>query len=254
MRRENFRGRFAAAAVLAVTLASASRVAAQASAPFDADPVTTPIKLTSNDVAASNEKVAMAYNDLMGTWTASFSTIGERFRQPRLMRYREPVRSGCGIMQPNNASYCDRDNTVYYDDVFLAAQMKSAAEATGSDGDMAAVQIIAHEVGHAVAFQLGHRSRSSYENESTADCLSGAFAKTSQIKGNLEQGDLEEAEHAISLAGDPQLRPTGDRRMDRRMQREAAMRSHGTADQRWQNFNLGLSGGAGACLAEFRSA
>jgi predicted metalloprotease len=118
---------------------------------------------------------------------------------------------------------------------------------------MAAVQIIAHEVGHAVAFQLGHRSRTSYDNEATADCLSGAFAQTSEMRGTLEQGDLDEAEHAISLAGDPRLQLTGNRRMDRQIQREAAMRSHGTADQRWQNFNLGLKGGAGACLAEFRS-
>jgi uncharacterized protein len=254
MKRLNSRGRLAAAAMIALSVASPLTASRAQEAPrFVSAPDVTPIELTVSDVEAANDKVRMAYTDLMGTWTASFGQIGERFKQPRLVRHHEPVRSGCGVMSPNNAAYCDRDNTVYYDDIFLAAQMKSAAQATGSDGDMAAVQIIAHEVGHAVAFQLGHRSRTSYDNEATADCLSGAFAQTSEMRGTLEQGDLDEAEHAISLAGDPRLQLTGNRRMDRQIQREAAMRSHGTADQRWQNFNLGLKGGAGACLAEFRS-
>jgi len=252
--RRNSRGRLAAAAVVAVAFASASNsVRAQETQRFGTSADETPIELTSTEVAAANQKVEMAYSDLMGTWSASFTQIGDRFNQPRLVRHREPVRSACGIMSANNAAYCDRDNTVYYDDVFLAAQMKSAAEALESDGDMAAVQIIAHEVGHAVAFQLGHRSRTSYDNEATADCLSGAFANTSRMRGTLEKGDLEEAEHAISLAGDPRLQLTGNRRMDREMKREAARRSHGTAEQRWENFNAGLNGGAGACLAEFRS-
>lgn len=40
---------------------------------------------------------------------------------------------------------------------------------------MAAVGIIAHEIGHAVAIQLAYHSRVTYTNEATADCLAGGW-------------------------------------------------------------------------------
>ena len=73
--------------------------------------------------------------------------------------------------------YCPNNNTILYDEVFVAGMAKTASNALGTDGDMASVGVIAHEMGHAVAMQLGHASRSSYQNEATADCLAGAFAR-----------------------------------------------------------------------------
>ena len=58
---------------------------------------------------------------------------------------------------------------------------------------------IAHEMGHAVAIQLGHASRSSYENESVADCLAGAFAKHAQGDGSLEAGVTPRFRFTISF-------------------------------------------------------
>src|SRR6185369_4725721 len=106
----------------------------------------------------------------------------------------------------------------------------------------------AHEMGHAVAMQLGHASRSSYDNEATADCLAGAFAKRSQSDGSLEAGDIDEAVYGMSTAGDPTPESTGDQRLDERIARRIARSSHGTREQRMQNFRTGLDGGAGACL------
>src|SRR5262249_10121159 len=122
----------------------------------------------------------------------------------------------------------------------------------GTDGDMAAVGIIAHEMGHSVAMQLGHQSRSSYENEATADCLAGAFAQQSQKDGSLEKGDIEEAFFGMSLSGDPTPAPTGNARLDARIQARIARSSHGTKDQRMANFRDGLDGGAARCLQDFR--
>jgi hypothetical protein len=185
-------------------------------------------------------------------WSADFKQIGEQFAAPGIARYRSPVRTPCGVMQPGNAGYCSADNTIYFDDVFVAAQTKVAARALGTDGDMAGLGVIAHEMGHAVAMQLGHASRVSYENESVADCLAGAFAQHAQHDGSLEAGDVEEAVFGMSSAGDPTPELTGNDRVDQHILARMEMVSHGTREQRVQNFRNGLQGGAGACLDDFQ--
>ena len=211
------------------------------------------IEVTRQDVDASNAKVQLAYNALVQMWSADFQRIGDRFVAPHLVRYRSPIRTSCGVMMPNNAGYCFGDNTIYFDDVFVAAQEKAAGRALGTDGDMAGLGVIAHEMGHAVAMQLGDVSRVSYQNEATADCLAGAFAQQASKDGSLEQGDVEEAEFGMASAGDPTPELTGNRRVDQRILAHLASDSHGTREQRVDNFRAGLQGGAGACLADFRS-
>jgi predicted metalloprotease len=211
-----------------------------------------PVRLTVADVAASNRKAAMAYSALVTMWTKEFQHIGVRFAAPQIARYRGAVRTECGVMAPSNASYCFNSNTIYFDDVFLAYQAKLAGQALGTDGDMVAVGIIAHEMGHAVAMQLGHRSRDSYENESTADCLAGAFARQAQADKSIEPGDIDEAFYGMAAAGDPTPESTGDPRVDARLARRISRGAHGTREQRTQNFRTGLEGGGGACLAELR--
>jgi len=211
-----------------------------------------PVRVSAEDVEASNKKVAMAYSALTEMWSKAFYYIGDQFAAPHIVRYNRGARTACGMIGPNNAMYCPTNNTVYYDQVFVAAMQKITGDATGTDGDMAGVGIIAHEVGHAVAMQLGHASRDSYKNESVADCLTGAFAHQAGKDGSLEKGDVEEAEHAMAMVGDPSPESTGDARYDRLVQRQLARNSHGTKEQRMQNFRTGLEGGAGACLREFR--
>jgi len=210
------------------------------------------IRVTSDDVRQSNDKVASAYSALLDMWSKAFNQIGERFAAPRIARYTGAVRTACGVIGPNNAQYCPNANAIYYDEVFVAGMGKAAANSLGTDGDMASVGIIAHEMGHAVAMQLGHRSRSSYANESTADCLAGAFAKQSEHDGYLEKGDIEEAFYGMSLAGDPEPESTGNARYDAIIQARLARQAHGTKDQRMDNFRAGLEGGSQACLSEFR--
>jgi predicted metalloprotease len=194
----------------------------------------------------------MAYSALVTMWNAEFRRIGERFAAPRVRRYDGDVYTSCGLIQSNNAEYCAGDNTIYYDQVFVAGMAKIAGRSLDTDGDMAGVGIIAHEMGHAVAIQLGHESRSSYQNESTADCLAGAFTKQSGHDGLLETGDIDEAVFGISMAGDPTLEPTGNARVDARLQARLAHVAHGTSDQRLSNFRRGLNGGPAACLTDFR--
>ena len=135
-------------------------------------------------------------------------------------------------MPQDNAVYCPQNNTIYFDEVFVAGVAKQIGRELGTDGDMAAVGVIAHEVGHAVAIQLGYASRYTYANEATADCLAGAFARAARADGSLEKGDLEEAYLGMAMAGDAEPELTGDRRMDTRILQRAALMGHGTRDQR----------------------
>jgi predicted metalloprotease len=213
-------------------------------------PPVEPITVTSRDVEISNAKVRDAFTDLAGMWSEEFRDRGTQFVVPRLARFRRAMLTACGPVVPSNASYCPTNNTVYYDDVFVAAQAKAAGEALGTDGDMVAVGIIAHEVGHAVAMQLGYYSRRSYTNESVADCLAGAFANWADGYGSIEDGDIDEAFFGMAAAGDPTPQPTGDRWIDARNARAVTRQAHGTREQRMANFRAGLDGGAPACLGE----
>ena len=234
-----------AAAVLAMPIAGARGAVPGAGSPPD-------VRVTERDVENTNKKVAAAYGALVAMWNNEFKRIGERFAAPRILRYQGAAMTSCGFIQPENAEYCPTANTIYYDQVFLAGLTKLASNELGTDGDMVAVGVIAHEMGHAVAMQLGYRSRSSYGNESTADCLAGAFTKQAQKDGSIEDGDIDEAFYGMSLAGDPTPEPTGNARYDRIVQARLARQSHGTKDQRMQNFRNGLEGGAEACLGSFR--
>lgn len=211
------------------------------------------VEVSSSDIATSNAKVRMAHSALAQMWSGYFREVGDRFDVPGLVRYRGGAVSACGMMRRNNAGYCPGDNTIYFDEVFVAAQAKEAGRELGTDGDMAAVGIIAHEMGHAVSLQLGYRSRSTYAMEATADCLAGAFTEQAKRDGSLEQGDIEEAFFGMAAAGDPTPELTGDSRVDQRILRVASIMGHGTREQRTQNFRRGLEGGAGACLEIFRT-
>lgn len=252
-RRISLRGLIAAlVAALGVALIFPDATADARAHAYIATNASSSLEITAADVSASNQKVRMAHAALAVMWTADFRQLGDRFATPDIVPYYRRVRTACGVMRSSNAIYCPGDNTIYFDEVFVAAQAKSAAQQLGTDGDMAAVGIIAHEMGHAVAMQLGHVFRSSYQNEATADCLAGAFAQQASKDGALEDGDLDEAFFAMSTAGDPEPQLTGDRRVDGWILTRAAMMGHGTREQRMQNFKNGLDGGPGACLPEFR--
>ncbi|HUQ84071.1 MAG TPA: neutral zinc metallopeptidase [Gemmatimonadaceae bacterium] len=237
------RGRAAALALIVSLTAPASAALAL---PATNNPPAA--ELTERDVSASNQKIRAAYADLAAMWATGFSEMRERFVAPRLLRYRGVVRSACGYMQPNNAAYCPSENAIYYDEVFVAAQAKVASLELGTDGDMAGIGVIAHEMGHAVAIQLGYNSPVAYDNESAADCLAGAFAQHAEKSGSLEEGDVDEAFFGMAAAADPTPELTGNRRVDRVILTRAARMAHGTKEQRMENFRTGLEAGAGACL------
>jgi predicted metalloprotease len=209
------------------------------------------IRVTEAEVAASNQEIQEAYTALATMWTQDFQQMNRRFVVPRIYNYRGNVRTSCGVMTTNNAAYCPTDNSIYFDEVFVAGMRKQAAEQLGTDGDMAGIGVIAHEIGHAAAMQLGYASRSSYDNEAVADCLAGTFIRRLQqdsTLGTLEPGDLDEAIEGVAAAGDPEVELTGNRRVDARHEAMLRRMSHGTSEQRVANFRTGMARGIQGCL------
>ncbi|MEO8560928.1 MAG: neutral zinc metallopeptidase [bacterium] len=206
-------------------------------------------ELSDAEIVASNRKVASAYQALVAMWTDRFDRLGTRFIPPGLQAYRGDVRTSCGVMHANNAAYCATRNAIYFDEMFLAKLAGAASRELGTDGDMAAIGVIAHEMGHAVVVQLGEDSRIPYENEAAADCLAGVFTQQSARDGTLEAGDLDEAFFGLAAAGDPTPQLTGDRRLDDRIVTRASLMGHGTREQRLANFQAGYRRGAGACVS-----
>ena len=75
-------------------------------------------------IAASNRKVAMAYQALVSMWSGRFADIGQRFAAPALLAYRGPVRTSCGVMSANNAAYCTARNAI------SAVMLQASAQST----------------------------------------------------------------------------------------------------------------------------
>ena len=240
------------AALLLISSALTAAALPARTAPARIAPVRATADITETDVTESNKKVGMAYGALVAMWTSDFKQLGAQFVAPNIARYRGNVRTQCGIMHANNAQYCPQLNAIFFDEVFVARQARTAANELGTDGDMAAVGIIAHEMGHAVAMQLGETSRIPYENEAKADCLAGAFTQQTSKDGSLEKGDLEEAFFGLAAAGDPTPEFTGYEQIDARIARRAQIMGHGTREQRLANFKTGFNGGPRACLSAFR--
>jgi predicted metalloprotease len=250
--------RSAAVVLVAISTAAASAHGADAlPAGAQADAMRTTVAsvadVTDADIAASNAKIGQAYQALVAMWSDRFAKLGARFVAPGIRAYRGNVRTECGIMHANNAGYCTARNAIYFDESFLARLSGAAAGQLHTDGDMAAIGVIAHEMGHAVVVQLGADSRIPYENEAAADCLAGVFTQQSQHDGTLEAGDLDEAFFGLAAAGDPTPQLTGNRRVDERMVTRASLMGHGTRDQRLANFRTGYSRGAGACVSQLQS-
>ena len=241
------------ALALSLTLAGSATTPTPQSYSPAATPAPAPVRITERDVDASNAKIAAAYRHLTDTWTDAFDQVGERFAPPRLASYRGYTRTSCGVMPANNAVYCPSRNSIYFDEVFVAAQAKAAAQELGTDGDMAAIGIIAHETGHAVALQLGYRSRFTYDNEKVADCLAGAFARDADRDGALEKGDVEDAFFGMAAAADPDPTLTGNARVDRRIIARQALMGHGTREQRQANFRAGLESGPAVCIPQLQA-
>jgi len=201
------------------------------------------------------EFVSVVLADTEDSWRAIFAKSGKRYEEPRLVLFRNGVRSACGTASSAvGPFYCPGDRKVYLDLAFF----DDLQQRFGAPGDFAQAYVIAHEVGHHVQTLLGvsaqvqqagaklddaGRNRLSVRQELQADCFAGVWGHTANRERQvLEPGDLEEALVAATAIGDD------------RLQREAQGRvvpdsfTHGSSEQRERWFRRGFdSGDPGVC-------
>lgn len=205
-----------------------------------------------DDEAAAFIRTVLAETE--DTWNGIFQASGENYREPTLVLFSGQVQSACGFASAATGPfYCPGDQKVYLDTSFF----QELKQKFGAAGDFAEAYVIAHEVGHHVQNLIGvlprfnqarqrmsevEANRMSVRVELQADCLAGVWAKFTDQRGLLEQGDLEEALNAAQQIGDDTLQ--------KRSQGYVVPESfnHGTSAQRMEWFGRGFeSGDVNAC-------
>jgi hypothetical protein len=194
--------------------------------------------------------VSVILADTEDTWTALFRKKGETYQEPRLVLFRDVVKSACGMAQSAMGPfYCPGDQQVYIDLGFYD-QLKNRFKAPG---DFAQAYVIAHEVGHHIQTLVGISSsvqaarkklseaegnKLSVRQELQADCLAGVWAHhANRSRQLLEVGDVEEGLTAASAIGDDTLQKQSQGYVS------PDSFTHGSSAQRVKWFKIGLASG-----------
>jgi uncharacterized protein len=194
--------------------------------------------------------VSVVLKDTETVWGKIFEESGAEYRQPKLVLFRDQIRSACGFASAASGPfYCPSDEKVYID-LSFCDQLKTKF---GAYGDFAVAYVIAHEVGHHVQKQLGTLEKVDGQRQNAgqkkanqltvrlelqADFLSGVWAHyAQQMLNTLEAGDIEEAANAAAAVGDDKLQM----KYQGRVVPDAF--THGTSAQRREWFLKGWKTG-----------
>jgi len=194
--------------------------------------------------------VAVVLADTEVVWGELMRREGRQYREPKLVLFRDSVRSACGFQNAATGPfYCPLDEQVYIDLSFFD-EMKRRL---GAPGDFAQAYVIGHEVGHHVQKLLGtsdevhglqqraseeEGNRLSVRLELQADFFAGVWAHHAQQNWNiLEEGDMEEALRAATAIGDDRLQQQS------RGYVVPESFTHGTSKQRMRWFLRGFKTG-----------
>jgi predicted metalloprotease len=190
--------------------------------------------------------VSFVLDDVQHTWDQK---LGGRYHHAKLVLFTESTSSGCGFAQAATGPfYCPADEKVYIDLSFY----RELVDRFGAPGDFAQAYVIAHELGHHVQKLIGvepevRRAQQAHPREANAlsvklelqaDCLAGIWAASTNQRGLLDPGDIDEALGAAAAVGDD------------RLQRQAGARvnpeswTHGSAEQRKYWLKRGIDRGA----------
>ena len=201
--------------------------------------------------AGSDERkqfVSFVFDDAQRTWSEIFTVNQQPYRKAKLVLFSGGTATGCGTSSSAvGPFYCPPDERVYIDLSFY----DELARRFGAPGDFAQAYVIAHEMGHHVQNLLGIEKRTrrlggpaegadsnSVKLELQADCFAGIWAKSTQRRDLLEQGDVEEGLSAASAVGDDRLQKQATGTV------QPETWTHGSAAQRSQWFKRGFASGS----------
>ena len=194
--------------------------------------------------------VTYVFDDVQSFWGQQ---LGGKYQPADLVLFSGQTQSGCGLADAGMGPfYCPVDMTARLDlDFFRELQSRF-----GAPGDFAQAYVIAHEMGHHVQNLVGISDKVSQEEQNNpdqanelsvrlelqADCYAGVWGHSVFARGDLDQGDIEEAIGAATAVGDDTLQrqATGTINQD--------TWTHGSSAERVKWFNTGFqSGDANQC-------
>lgn len=203
--------------------------------------------------------MSFVLDDVQNTWAREFTQLGREYERAKLVLFTDAVRSGCGAADAATGPfYCPEDRKVYIDLGFY----NDLKNRFGAPGDFAQAYVLAHEIGHHVQHLLGltgqvregqqarpeRAAALSVRLELQADCLSGIWARSTNERRLLEEGDIEEALGAASAVGDDRIQTQAGGRVT------PETWTHGSARQRAGWFRRGLESGRVQDCDTFRTA
>lgn len=204
--------------------------------------------------------ISFVLDDTQKTWDQILpQQAGRPYRHAKLVLFRNYTQSGCGGAESATGPfYCPADEKVYIDLGFY----DELRQRFGAPGQFAQAYVLAHEIGHHVQKIVGIESRVrqlqssnpraqneiSVRMELQADCLAGIWARSTQQRDLLDQGDIQSALGAAAAVGDDRLQKmaTGHVTPD--------SFTHGSSAQRTQWFEKGFESGSIAACNTFDSA
>lgn len=185
------------------------------------------------------------YTDVQKTWQ---QLLGSRYQPAVLVLFTDATTSGCGFAQSATGPfYCPADQKVYID-LSFNHELK---QRFGAPGDFAQAYVLAHEVGHHVQNLLGIESKMrrlqqanprqanalSVRLELQADCLAGVWGHSTNARGRLDPGDVEDGLNAAAAIGDDRLQKQAGGRV------APESFTHGSSEQRVTWLRRGLQEG-----------
>jgi predicted metalloprotease len=192
--------------------------------------------------------VSQVLDDAQETWARLLPKYGTRYRDAKLVLFRDATPTACGTGQAQMGPfYCPLDEKVYIDLGFYDELQRRL----GASGDFAQAYVIAHELGHHVQHLLGtdqqvrraQQGDPSVANEYSvrlelqADCFAGVWGRSTEQRNHLSEGDLEEGMNAAASVGDDRVLQRAGRSAN------AESFTHGTSAQRVSWFKKGFDTG-----------
>lgn len=192
--------------------------------------------------------ISYVLDDAQGVWTQILARNNVQYEPTRLVLFRNSTQSACGVGQSAMGPfYCPADQKVYIDLAFYDELQRRF----GASGDFAQAYVLAHEIGHHVqhlagtATQVrqaqqqnpGDANQLSVRMELQADCYAGVWAHSTNARGKLEDGDVDEALTAAASVGDDRIQQRSGQRVN------VDGFTHGSAAQRAEWFRRGLTSG-----------
>lgn len=192
------------------------------------------VQVQGTDGGAIDRLGALAVEDTETYWSSTVLPGGAAY-QPVAEVTSWDARSGEGATVCNidpdqvNAAFCPKENAIGWDRALMGVLAKNT-------GDLGAVFIVAHEIGHHVDAQTRHGEPPTLVKEQRADCYAGsyfAWAAGSSQRFQVSPEGLDIMLQALPIAADLPETDSG----------------HGSSVERLWAFQQGFMRGADSCAA-----